>query len=115
MSAAMLLVSIGAVEIGLATFAASCPVLPGIGRLRPGAWSAATRGLVGRYPGVVACVPGVVACFPGVVACFPRVVGTFLDAVRVWEMALATLPTSSGALPGPCRPLPRRSCYVSSR
>ena len=35
-----------------------------------------------------------------------------LTLVRVWEMALGTLPTSSGALPGPCWPLPSRTWYV---
>jgi hypothetical protein len=46
---------------------------------------------------------------------YPIVVGTFLDAARVWEMPRGPLPTSFGALPGPCWPLPGRSWYASSR
>ena len=36
-----------------------------------------------------------------------------LTLVRVWEMALRTLPTSSGVLPGPCWLLSGRTWYVA--
>ena len=43
---------------------------------------------------------------------YPVVSGRCSTLVRVWEMALGTLPTSSVALPDTCWPLPDRSWYV---
>ena len=41
------------------------------------------------------------------------ILGTFLDAPRLWEIALGTLPTSSGVLPGSPVLLPGRLGHAS--
>src|SRR5438128_8219838 len=102
-------------EITPGTLPTSSGALPGTCRPLPGRiWSVARRWCgCGRWHSA-RCRRLLSRC-RAPVGRYPIVVGTFLDAARVWEMPRGTLPTSSGAFPGPCWPLPGRSWYASSR
>jgi hypothetical protein len=58
-------------------------------------------------------VAHVVKRVPCSVTRLPVVLGTLLDAPRLWEVALVTLPTPSGALPAHSVLLPHRPRHAS--
>jgi hypothetical protein len=62
----------------------------------------------------VGCCPRLLELWHLALGCCPIVVGTFLNALPVWQIAIAAFPARSSALPRTSAALPSRTWYASS-